>query len=225
MFRRNQYVRDLISQMRRLADRYGMDTVFTTFLELSATSMAAQMDPEHREEREKQYCACAAKLDPATLKAYASMLATLTLAALQFKDDPHDILGVVFHELNMHNEWKGQFFTSEHICRFMAQITIDQADVAERERPITIAEPACGSGAMILGTVYALAQQKVDYTSETFFVAHDIDIRCVWMAYIQLTLYGVPAVVIHGNTLTNEEWSRWVTPYAAIPFRKQQIGA
>lgn len=34
------------------------------------------------------------------------------------------------------------------------------------------------------------------------------------MAYIQLCLYQIPAVVIHCNTLTMEEWSRWYTPYA-----------
>ena len=32
------------------------------------------------------------------------------------------------------------------------------------------------------------------------------------MAYLQLSLYGIPAVIIHGNTLTDEEWSRWYTP-------------
>ena len=32
------------------------------------------------------------------------------------------------------------------------------------------------------------------------------------MAYIQLALYNIPAVIIHGNTLTVEEWSHWFTP-------------
>jgi len=32
------------------------------------------------------------------------------------------------------------------------------------------------------------------------------------MAYIQLSLYGNPAVIIHGNALTVEEWSHWFTP-------------
>lgn len=56
----------------------------------------------------------------------------------------------------------------------------------------------------------------------TFFVAQDIDIRRVWMAYIQLSLYGIPAMVIHGNTLTMEEWDRWYTLYALVPFSKAQ---
>jgi hypothetical protein len=32
------------------------------------------------------------------------------------------------------------------------------------------------------------------------------------MTYLQLALYGVPAVVIHGNSITCEEFSRWYTP-------------
>ena len=32
------------------------------------------------------------------------------------------------------------------------------------------------------------------------------------MCYLQLALYGIPAVVVHGNSLTLEEWSRWYTP-------------
>jgi hypothetical protein len=34
------------------------------------------------------------------------------------------------------------------------------------------------------------------------------------MTYIQSLLYGIPAIVIHGNSLTSEEWSRWYSPYA-----------
>ena len=63
-----------------------------------------------------------------------------------------------------------------------------------------------------------MQKQKFDFQHKSFFVAQDIDIRCVWMAYIQLSLYGIPAVVIHGNTMNMEEWDRWYTPYAAVPF-------
>lgn len=82
----------------------------------------------------------------------------------------------------------------------------------------TTIEPACGSGTLILGAIWVMQKQKFDFQHKSFFVAQDIDIRCVWMAYIQLSLYGIPAVVIHGNTMSMEEWDRWYTPYAAVPF-------
>ena len=40
----------------------------------------------------------------------------------------------------------------------------------------------------------------------------DLDFKCTCMAYIQLSLYGIPAVVEHANTLTCEVFSRWYTP-------------
>lgn len=83
-------------------------------------------------------------------------------------------------------------------------------------------EPTCGSGTMVIGAIWAMQRKEFDYRHNTFFVAQDIDIRCVWMAYIQLSLYGIPAMVIHGNTLTMEEWDRWYTPYASVPFSKAQ---
>ena len=78
---------------------------------------------------------------------------------------------------------------------------------------------------MIIGAVWAMQRKGIDYRRKSFFVAQDIDIRCVWMAYIQLSLYGIPAVVIHGNTLTMEPWSHWYTPCAAYPFVDEKKGA
>lgn len=39
-----------------------------------------------------------------------------------------------------------------------------------------------------------------------------MDITCVQMTYIQLSLYGIPAVVIRGDVLTLKEYDRWYTP-------------
>ncbi len=33
-----------------------------------------------------------------------------------------DILGSVFHELELHNKWTGQFFTPFHLCQMMAKM-------------------------------------------------------------------------------------------------------
>ena len=32
------------------------------------------------------------------------------------------------------------------------------------------------------------------------------------MAYLQLALLHIPAIVVHGNALTGEEWEHWYTP-------------
>ena len=224
LVRKDKYRNELISEIKSLAQSNGLNTVFTTFLEITATSIAAQMDPQNAEEREKKYQEMASKMTPEMLSSYARMFALLTLAPREHAEDPCDILGDVYHELRLNNEWNGQFFTPDHICRLMAQLT--NIDVPEdKEGPITINEPTCGSGTMIIGAVWAMQRKGIDYRRKSFFVAQDIDIRCVWMAYIQLSLYGIPAVVIHGNTLTMETWSHWYTPCAAYPFVDEKKGA
>ena len=163
-------------------------------------------------------------MTPEMLSSYARMFALLTLVTREYAEDPCDILGDIYHELRLNNEWNGQFFTPDHICRLMAQLA--NVDVPEdKESPITINEPTCGSGTMVIGAVWAMQRKGIDYRRKSFFVAQDIDIRCVWMAYIQLSLYGIPAVVIHGNTLTMETWSHWYTPCAAYPFVDEKKGA
>lgn len=212
---------ELVEEIRKLSPSEGLNTVFTTFLEITATSIAAQLDPANAAEREKRYQEIASKMKPETLSSYARMFALLYLATREYEDDPCDILGDIYHELRLNNEWNGQFFTPDNICRMMAQIINPVDEFIDKEKTVTINEPACGSGTMIIGAIWAMQRQNFDYQHKAFFVAQDIDIRCVWMAYIQLSLYRIPAVVIHGNTLTMEEWSRWYTPYAPVPFAKE----
>jgi len=219
--KKTSYKEELVAEIKRLSQSHGLNTVFTTFLEITATSIAAQMDPENASEREKRYEKITSKMEPETLSSYARMFALLYMATREHTDDPCDILGDIYHELRLNNEWNGQFFTPDHICRLMAQLVNPVDEYPDKEGPILINEPTCGSGTMIIGAVWAMKRKNFDFQHKSFFVAQDIDIRCVWMAYIQLSLYRIPAVVIHGNTLTMEEWSRWYTPYARLPFMKE----
>lgn len=221
--KKSSYRNELITEIKSLSQSQGLNTVFTTFLEITATSIAAQMDPANAAEREKRYEEIASKMEPETLTAYARMFALLYLATREHADDPCDILGDIYHELRLNNEWNGQFFTPDHICRLMAQLVNPVDELPDKEGPILINEPTCGSGTMVIGAVWAMKRKNFDFLHKSFFVAQDIDIRCVWMAYIQLSLYGIPAVVIHGNTLTMEEWSRWHTPSAPVPFMEEQV--
>ena len=222
MLMKSEHRKELVSEIRSLAQSQGLNTVSTTFLEITANSLAAQTDPENAEKRERRYQEMASTMTPELLSSYARMLALLFLTVREYRDDPCDILGGIYHELNLNNEWNGQYFTPDDVCRLMAQITLPSDELSANDGPITINEPTCGSGTMVIGAIWAMQRKEFDYRHNTFFVAQDIDIRCVWMAYIQLSLYGIPAMVIHGNTLTMEEWDRWYTPCALVPFSKAQ---
>lgn len=200
-----------------LGSTMGLNKVFTKFLELTATAFGADLDPANSEEREQQYEDALKGLSPDVVSKFAQMTALLCLAVRENEDNPVDILGDIYHSLRLNNEWNGQYFTPDDIARMMAMIINAASEPSSTEDYVTINEPACGSGTMVIGCIWAMLRKGFDYQRKALFVAQDIDIRCVWMAYIQLTLYKVPAIVIHGNTLTMEEWSRWYTPYA-IPL-------
>ena len=44
--------KELVSEIRSLAQSQGLNTVFTTFLEIAANSLAAKTDPENAEKRD-----------------------------------------------------------------------------------------------------------------------------------------------------------------------------
>ena len=125
----------------------------------------------------------------------------------------NDVLGVLYHELELHNKYKGQFFTPQHICNMMGKIVFDEDDKSILDKGyISALEPGCGSGAMILGFAQALTDSGYNHSQQLYVSAVDIDLKCVYMCFIQLSLYGIPAVVTHGNSLTLEKWSNWYTP-------------
>lgn len=199
----------LVEEIQNLGRTHGMNTVFTNFLELTALALAIQMDPVNRAERQERYEELEKSMDGKTLSAYGKMTFYLFMAVRGYQSDPKDILGEVYTRLNLFNEWNGQFFTPDSISRFMAEILQIPEDIPDEKGYVTINEPICGSGTMIYGAVWAMQKNGFDYQRKSLFVAQDIDIRCVWMSYILGCLYRIPVVVIHGNTLTQEEWSYW----------------
>ena len=126
-------------------------------------------------------------------------------------EGPKDILGAVFHDLELHNKYKGQFFTPQSIADMMAQISGVQ-EPPEGKNYIMLCEPTCGSGVMVISAAKVLLKEKKSPAANMVALACDLDFKCTCMAYIQLSLYGIPAVVEHANTLTCEVFSRWYTP-------------
>ena len=58
----------------------------------------------------------------------------------------------------------------------------------------------------------ALKDDGINYQNSVYVEAWDLDMVCALMAYIQFSLYGIPAIVVHGNSITQECYSEWYTP-------------
>lgn len=128
---------------------------------------------------------------------------------------PRDILGELYEGLDITNGHIGQYFTPNNVCELMSQMafTGDVAAQVEKTGYISVYDPAVGSGRMLLAfTKCVEADGSIDYHKHVYMEAIDIDIRCVWMTFIQLSMYGIPARVFHGNALSSAPKTVWRTP-------------
>lgn len=172
-------------------------------------------DPERRDALEAEYMAVVARYPGQDLKPMANLLGRASMALC---GGGCDFLGLVAGEIGMLDARMGQFFTPYDVSRMMAEITLNGADKIIAEKGfITVSEPAAGAAGMVI----AMADSLVDK-------GHDLS-RCVWvdavelsrstahMAFIQMSLRGIPGQVRHGNSLSLEFWSRDLTP-AGLSF-------
>ena len=175
--RNNPYQEKILKTIQRLSRIYSVWNVFVDFVELGAlciaNSCAGKNSPEW-EKREKQYLETLGKYQPEEQKLFPEMFADL-VEALQYEltwtNAPTDVLGTLFHELELHNEYKGQFFTPQHVCDLMGMIALEDGEEAIRKRGfITMSESCCGSGAMILGFARAMLEKNLNYCEQLVVV-------------------------------------------------------
>ena len=77
---------------------------------------------------------------------------------------------------------------------------------------MTLNEPACGAGAMVIAFADAMLDAKLNPQTQLHATCQDVDPRGVHMCYLQLSLMHIPATVILGNSLSVECREVWHTP-------------
>ena len=219
-----EHRKQLIKLLEANSRRRNLWDVFGDFIEMAALSLANAVDWAQAEQREKRYMSIVKRYEPDEVARFPQMLAELT-SALEY--GPDDVLGRVFGELELHNAARGQFFTPYHVCALMARLQIDGAGhldgLIEKQGFIRVSEPACGAGAMVIAMAEAMQERGVNYQQCMHVTAQDVDSRAVHMAYVQLSLLHIPAVVILGNTLALEEREHWYTPAHIMGLWSQKL--
>lgn len=208
-------VKEIMNKITKLSAKHGRWEVFADWVECSAIAISNSVDGMHYNQREETYKKIMSKYEIEERQIISSMFDLLVTVMERLQDERHyeDIMGYIYHEMGLNNENTGQFFTPGSICKMLGNIAIDEKamKLIAQKGYISISEPACGAGATILGGIEAVVKMG-GTPAQVSVKATDIDIKCVQMAYVQLSLYGVPAVVTHGNTLSMEEWQNWYTP-------------
>jgi hypothetical protein len=203
--------------IEQLAHRHSTWNVFSDFVEMSAISISNSVDRAQRDGREQRYAEIVKRYKPDETVLFPQMFAEL-VSALEVGFD--DVLGRLFHDLELHNKWTGQFFSPYALAQMLARVTLGQREEIDAALAtkgfITALEPASGGGAMMIALAEVLKGEGINYQRALHVTAVDVDLKCVHMTYLQLALLGIPAVVVHGNSLTLEEHGRWYTPMHVI---------
>lgn len=186
---------------------------FADFVAMGAAAYSNKVDIQQSAKREAHYLKLIGKYQTKHQHIFGDLLGELVLA---MDSEPGDVLGRLFHELDAANSATGQFFTPYHLCELVANLTIGdgsliKAEIEERGF-FRLSEPACGSAAMVVAFTQALRKMDINYQQHLHVTLTDIDVRACHMAYLHLSLLHVPAIIVHGNTLTLDEYSHWYTP-------------
>lgn len=123
-----------------------------------------------------------------------------------------DTLGKIYEEGALTNHYAGQFFTPEPVCKMMAAMI-----VVPTEEPITICDPACGSGR------FFIAAQP--HAPKAIFTGIDRDLTCVHMAALNMLVRNADATIVHGNTLSMETFGGYVTRRSVFGGEIRQLTA
>lgn len=198
---KKQWDKEFITLFNRLVGKRSNWEVWNDFLTMAAIAFANVMPTPERTEREDRYLSIIRSYEKEEQEIFPQLLSVVSMA---FEDNPkQDFLGNLYTALNLNQHQKGQFFTPYHICEFMAEVQNggDLKSEVEKKGFISVSDPACGAGALLIAFANSARAHGVNYQEKVLFVAQDIDATAAKMCYIQLTLLGCSACIIIGDSL------------------------
>lgn len=208
-------VDEIIKILDRSAYKVNRSQLISDVFECGALAISNMVDFTKYEEREQRYKEIMNGYCPEERNLIVQIFSkvfALSSSVVYDNGKFDDYLGELFMRCNQGNKYAGQFFTPYHISALMAKMAITDADIKQGEI-ITVCDPCCGGGGLAIAALDVLKNDyNVNYAMDCFIECADIDIRCVHMTYLQLALAGVPAIIKHQNTLTQELYSVWKTP-------------
>ena len=181
-----------------MSGRYTAYEIFMDWIECVALALSNSVHLIHDQlwqEREDKFTTIMKKYTHEEQQEFPEMLAWLIE---ELEDDPRDVLGEVFMRSGMGSDAGGQFFTPFNISQMMAELSVTPPEEGEKVR---LNEPSCGSGGGIIAAALSLKEKGVNYQKCMKVVAQDLDWRCVYMCYVQLSYMGIDAICVQGDTL------------------------
>ena len=191
--------KEIIKKIKSMSGSQSPYNIFCDWIELMALAIANSLCVIHSHtwrDREKRYVQIAEKYSKDDMHNFVNMFAWLTKS---FDEKISDILGEIYMESGCGNKNTGQIFTPYSVSLMTAETSIPND--YDGSYPLTVNEPSCGGGGMIIAFADALKRKGFNYRECMRVVAQDLDWKGVYMCYVQLSLLGIDAVVVQGDTL------------------------
>lgn len=182
----NTSILNFQKEFEKLSYGKSEDAVFSDFLDIVICCLSGQ-------QYEDEYLAIISRYPQDKTTQFSHLFAEMVFLMDNEGVGLKDVLGEFF-SMHITKGKNGQFFTPEHVCDFMAAITIDETTTKGK----TIQDPACGSGRMLLSAA------KI--SRHNYFYGADIDKRCAKMAAINLCMNGLTGEVAWMNSISFEHW-------------------
>ena len=218
--------KEIIKIINSMSGKYSGYEIFTDWIRCLALAIENGTHLIRNKDwldREQLYLDTMRRYGPQEHERFGELSARLMEA---LEDGPDDVLGKVYMEAGMGSKIAGQFFTPFHLSEMCAQAALGgmmEKYKAGEMRRIRINEPSCGGGAMIIAAAKVLRDNGINYQQAMDVVAQDLDWKGVYMCYVQLSLLGISAICVQGNTLT-EPYDPRRTPRSHILTTPKKAG-
>lgn len=138
----------------------------------TALALRNSMDRVGWQEREDQYLAIVARYERADIDRFVE---AFTVLVAELEAEPRDVLGETYMLLEIASKDMGQFYTPWHLCRLMAEMTMEGAvQQLEEKSFITVNDPTVGGGAMLIAASVELQARGVNPQTQAYWVAQDL---------------------------------------------------
>lgn len=233
---------ELLRLILDLGRTYGVSKVFQDFVEVSALTVSNAVDINQKPRREARYLQVIktyrTKEDVSKLTIMFGLMVkaldqamNILMFGKKIKHEPvddnlsMDVLGTVAGELAVLNKWLGQHFTPYDLSRLMGKLVVgdDMKKIIDEHGFFLKTEPCCGSGSTTIAAAHAAYDAGINFQKKMHVTAIDIDPKCVHMAYLQLSLLYIPAMVIRGNSMTMQFDEVWYTPAHCAGFWSNRL--
>lgn len=191
-------VKKIVKEIEKLSGNYSGYEIFSDRIKCMALTTSNSCELFHGsiwKKREKEYLDIVHKHGIDKIKVFAEMHGMLAIA---MENEMEDILGKIYMEAGLGSKQTGQFFTPFHVSYMCAKMAVPQN---LPDKKIRINEPSSGGGGMIIATAKVLKERGINYQEKMEVVAQDLDWKGVYMTYVQLSLLGINAAVVQGDTL------------------------